>query len=177
MNRRRLPRWRSILFVNQGELVRVNERKEEEMKCSYKDKNAVHCTVNCIIGRFFRPFLWLAKLTLFWSLIVFSNSWPQTKSRVTFDTGFWHSYYALSHDTLGFALHGSFFNHFLIGGNSSKANQILWNKLLLKLPWKARLRVLCQRVYKTVSETGVQSDPAFCFGPSIEKNKYSSPWI
>ena len=33
--------------------------------------------------------------------------------------------YALSHGTLGFALHGSFFNHFLIGGDSSTANQIL----------------------------------------------------
>ena len=32
---------------------------------------------------------------------------------------------AHSHGTLGFALHGSFFNHFLIGGNSSTANQIL----------------------------------------------------
>ena len=33
--------------------------------------------------------------------------------------------YALSHGTLSFALHGSFFNHFLIGGDSSTANQIL----------------------------------------------------
>ena len=32
---------------------------------------------------------------------------------------------ALSHGALGFALHGSSFNHFLIGGNSSTANQIL----------------------------------------------------
>ena len=27
-------------------------------------------------------------------------------------------FYALSYVTLGFALHGSFFHHFLIGGNS-----------------------------------------------------------
>ena len=33
--------------------------------------------------------------------------------------------YALSHGTLGFALHGSFFNHFLICGDSSTTNQIL----------------------------------------------------
>ena len=32
--------------------------------------------------------------------------------------------YALSYGTLGFALHGSSFNHILIGGNSSTANQI-----------------------------------------------------
>ena len=31
---------------------------------------------------------------------------------------------ALSHGTLGFALHGSYLNQFLIGGNSSTANQI-----------------------------------------------------
>ena len=31
----------------------------------------------------------------------------------------------LSHGTLGFALHGSSLNRFLIGGNSSTANQIL----------------------------------------------------
>ena len=31
---------------------------------------------------------------------------------------------ALSHGTLGFALHGSYLNHFLIGGISSPANQI-----------------------------------------------------
>ena len=47
-------------------------------------------------------------------------------------------FYAHSHGTHGFALHGSFFNHFLIGGNSSTANQILLNKWLLKLPWKAK---------------------------------------
>ena len=34
-------------------------------------------------------------------------------------------FYALSHGTLSFALHGSSFNHFLIGANSSTANQIL----------------------------------------------------
>ena len=31
---------------------------------------------------------------------------------------------ALSHGTLSFALHGSYLNHFLIGGNPSTANQI-----------------------------------------------------
>ena len=54
-------------------------------------------------------------------------------------------FYALSHGALGFALHGSSFNHFLIGGNSSTANQILRNKWLLKLPCKAKPRVPCER--------------------------------
>ena len=52
---------------------------------------------------------------------------------------------ALSHGTLGFALHGSYLNHFLIGGNSSTANQILSCKWLLKLPWRAKPRVPLER--------------------------------
>ena len=41
---------------------------------------------------------------------------------------------AFSHGNLGFALHGSFFNHFLIGWFSSTANKNLWNKRLIRLP-------------------------------------------
>ena len=62
----------------------------------------------------------------------------QTKCRVTFDTCFWHSFYAPSFGTPSFALHGSLFNHFLISGNYSSANQI-FGKSLLMLPWKAKL--------------------------------------
>ena len=50
-------------------------------------------------------------------------------------------FYALSYGTLGFALHGSSLNHFLIGGNSSTANQIISSEWLLKLPWTAKPRV------------------------------------
>ena len=42
-------------------------------------------------------------------------------------------------------------------------------KWLKELPWKAKPRVPCERAYKTVSETGVKSDPAFCLGPPIKK--------
>ena len=84
---------------------------------------------------------------------------------------------ALSHGTLGFALHGSYLNHFLIGGNSSTANQIRWNMWLLKLPWKAKPRVPCGRASKTILETGVKSDPAFCLGSSIEKTNSGTIWI
>ena len=52
---------------------------------------------------------------------------------------------ALSHGTLGFALHGSSLNHFLIDGNSSTANQILSSKWLLKLPRRAKPRVPLER--------------------------------
>ena len=46
-------------------------------------------------------------------------------------------FYAVLSATLGFALRGSSFNHYLIGANSPTANQ----KWLLKLPWKAKPRV------------------------------------
>ena len=52
---------------------------------------------------------------------------------------------ALSHGTLGLALRGSYLSHFLIGGNSSTANQILSCKWLLKLPWRAKPRVPLER--------------------------------
>ena len=80
-------------------------------------------------------------------------------------------YYALSSDTLGFALHGSSVNHFLIGGNSSTANQILSCKWLSKLPWRAKPRVPLERELKTILETGVKSHVAFCLGSSIVKTK------
>ena len=58
-------------------------------------------------------------------LFVFSLVGPKqnARSRLTpvSDTVF----DALSHGTLSFALHGTYLNHFLIGGNSSTANQIL----------------------------------------------------
>ena len=54
-------------------------------------------------------------------------------------------FYALSSGSLSFALHGSSVNHFLIGGNSSTANQILSSKWLLKLPWRAKPRVPLER--------------------------------
>ena len=55
----------------------------------------------------------------------------------------------------------------------------------LKLPWKAKPRVPCERAWKTVSEAGVKSDPAFCLGPSIKRTNsvykflraYESYWL
>ena len=59
------------------------------------------------------------------ALFVFSLSDPKQNARSLLTPVSGTVFYALSHGTLGFALHGSFFNHFLIGGNSSTANQIL----------------------------------------------------
>ena len=39
----------------------------------------------------------------------------------------------------------------------------------MKLPWKAKPRVPCERASKTILETGVKFSPAFCLGSSIEK--------
>ena len=62
------------------------------------------------------------------ALFVFSIVRPKQNAG-SFFTAVSHSFdtvlYALSHGTLRFALHGSFFNHFLIGGDSLSANQIL----------------------------------------------------
>ena len=60
----------------------------------------------------------------------------------------------------------AFLNHFLIGGNSSTANQILSCKRLLKLPSRAKPRVPLERA---ILETGVKSDVEFFGGPYIEK--------
>ena len=103
------------------------------------------------------------------SLFVFSIDGPKQNATSLLTPVSNIVFYALSSGTLGFALHGSSVNHFLIGGNSSTANQILSCKWLLKLPWRAKPRVPLERAYRTILETGVKSDPAFCLGPSIEK--------
>ena len=77
--------------------------------------------------------------------------------------------YALSRGSLGFAFHGSFFNHFLIGWFSSTANKNLWNRRLIRLPWRTKCRLPCERAWKTVPETRVKSDFTFCLRPPIEK--------
>ena len=40
---------------------------------------------------------------------------------------------------------------------------------LKELPWRAKPRVPRERALKTVSETGVKSDPEFCLVPTIDK--------
>ena len=71
----------------------------------------------------------LQSLTLFQafneSLFVFSIVGPKQNAGSLLTPVSDTVFNALSHGTLGFALHGSSFNHFLIGGNSSTANQIL----------------------------------------------------
>ena len=69
-------------------------------KCESRRMKSLHCTVCSIVG---------PKQNAGSLLTAVSDT-------VLFD---------LSHGTLSFALHGSFFNHFLICGDSSTANQIL----------------------------------------------------
>ena len=45
----------------------------------------------------------------------------------------------------------------------------LMRRWLKKLPWRAKPRLLCERALKTVPETGVKSDLAFCLGSLNEK--------
>ena len=65
---------------------------------------------------------------------VFSISDPPKNARSLLTPVSDPAFQALSHGCLSFALHGSFLNHFLIGQNSSTANQNLRNKWLLELP-------------------------------------------
>ena len=61
------------------------------------------------------------------ALFVFSIGDPKQNVN-SFMTLFSDSvFYALSHGSLGFAFYGSFFNHSLIGENSSTANKNLCN--------------------------------------------------
>ena len=87
------------------------------------------------------------------------------------------AFHALSHGSLSFALHGSFFNHFLIGQNSSTANQNLWNKRLLELPWKEKPRLPCERAWKAGLETGVKSDLAFYLRSLFKKTNSAPPTL
>ena len=56
--------------------------------------------------------------------VSFLDSWPQQNAGSLLTPVFETVFYALSHGTLGFALHGTSFNHFLIG-NYSTANDSL----------------------------------------------------
>ena len=61
------------------------------------------------------------------TLFVFSIVGPKQNARALLTAVSDTVLYALSRGALGFALHGSFFNLFLICGHSSTANQILSN--------------------------------------------------
>ena len=78
-------------------------------------------------------------------------------------------FYALSHGSLGFAFHGSFFNPSLIGQNSSIANKNLCIVRLIGLPWRTKPRLPCERALKTESETGVTNELHFVWGHLSKK--------
>ena len=79
------------------------------------------------------------------------------------------AFYALSHGSKHFLLHGSsnnrLFQRFWL------AVEEFWpiRKWLKKLPWRAKLRLPCERAWKAGSETGVESDLAFCLGSLFKK--------
>ena len=57
------------------------------------------------------------------ALFVYMKSDPKQNARSLLTPVSDPAFHALSHGSLSFALHGSFFNRFLIGQNSSTANQ------------------------------------------------------
>ena len=109
--------------------------------------------------------------------VCFFDRWPQTKCKLIYDTFSDSVFYALSHGSLGFAFHGSFFNHSLIGQNSSIANKNLCIVRLIGLPWRTKPRLPCERALKTESETGVINEFTFCLGSPVKKtNSETESW-
>ena len=134
----------------------------------------------CKIGRQFILTYNLLLLVLF--TVCFFDDWLQTKCKATRLTPVSDpTCYALSYCRLNFAICCSFLNHFLIGKKCSIANQKLWNRQLLEVPCHGEQNVgylHCEKTCKSVSETGVMSNLAFCLGPFIEKtNSGQSPHI
>ena len=112
------------------------------------------------------------------SLFVFSINGPEQNARSLLTPVSDPAFYALSHGSKHFLLHGSsnnrLFQRFWL------AVEEFWpiRKWLKKLPWRAKLRLPCERAWKAGSETGVKSDLAFCLGSLFKKtNRDWSYWI
>ena len=103
------------------------------------------------------------------SLFVFSVNGPKQNARSLLTPVSDPTFYALSHGSKHFLLHGSsnnrLFQRFWL------AVEEFWpiRKWLKKLPWRAKLRLPCERAWKAGSETGVKSDLAFCLGSLFKK--------
>ena len=84
------------------------------------------------------------------------------------------AFYALSHGSKHFLLHGSSKNHLF--QRFWLAVEEFWpiRKWLKKLPWRAKPRLPCERAWKAGSETGVKSDLAFCLGSLFKKTNSES---
>ena len=108
-------------------------------------------------------------LTISYSLFVFSVNGPKQNARSLLTPVSDPTFYALSHGSKHFLLHGSsnnrLFQRFWL------AVEEFWpiRKWLKKLPWRAKLRLPCERAWKAGSETGVKSDLAFCLGSLFKK--------
>ena len=88
---------------------------------------------------------------------------------------FWHLFlvfYALSHGTLGFALHGSSFNHFLIGATSSAANKILWHEqVVIKAAMENKTKGTMWKSLKNYIRNWCQKWPYIMFRAIYRENK------
>ena len=108
--------------------------------------------------------------------VYFLDRWPQIKCNVTLYLHlFLIQFFMLFHMVASVLLSMvAFPTTFLLVETLS---QKLWNKRLLKLPWRTKCRLPCERAYKTVSETYVKSDLAFCLRPHIKKQWAMLPKI
>ena len=90
---------------------------------------------------------------------------------------FWHPvsvtvFYALSHGSLYFVLHGSFNNHLFQRIWLAVEESLPIRKWLKKLPWRAKLRVPCERAWKFEAGAGVKSELAICLRSLYEKTVF-----
>ena len=78
--------------------------------------------LECDLPCFIHKSLPTLNLLLRDALFVFSLSDPKQNARSLLTSVSDGAFYALSHCSLGFAVHGGFFNHFLSGQNFSTTN-------------------------------------------------------
>ena len=102
-------------------------------------------------------------------LFVFQNDDSQQNVNYFLTPVFNSVFSALSHGALRFVLHGSSNIHFLIGWNSSTANQNISIYWFFELPWREKRKVPCERALKTVLKTAVKNEFTFCWGSSLWK--------
>ena len=103
------------------------------------------------------------------SLFVFSINGPKQNARSLLTAVSDPAFYALSHGSKHFVLHGS---------SNNRLHQGFWlaveefwpiRRWLKKLPWRAKPMLPCERAWKAGSETGVKNDLAFCLGSLFKK--------
>ena len=103
-------------------------------------------------------------------LFVFLKSDPKQNARSLLTPVSDLAFHAFLHGS-SFALHGSFFYHFLIGWSYSTANQNRWNRRLLELPCRTNWKVSQDKNLKICIRNWCQKWPCILFEAIFRENK------